>query len=145
MAAQVKLYKPGQGMLVRWIAFGLVSLMVLFGCNSLYHFVAARSDWWMTVIFTFPVVDLAVTYGFVISLAVAALLCFVAYVFVPNHPRCAEFLIETEGELKKVNWPPRHEFLGSSFIVILSVMIISLYLMLVDFVLGRTVQELILK
>lgn len=145
MAAQVKLYKPGQGMLVRWIAFGLVSLMILFGCNSLYHFVALRSNWWTDPIFTFPVIDVAVTYGFLVSAAVAAALCFVAYVFVVNHPKSAEFLIETEGELKKVNWPPRHEFLGSSFIVILSVMIISLYLMLVDFVLGRTVQELILK
>ena len=145
MAVQVKLYKPGQGMLVRWIAFGLVSLMVLFGCHSLYSFVGTRSDWWMIVVFTFPVIDLAVTYGFLISTAVAAALCFVGYMFVVNHPKCAEFLIETEGELKKVNWPPRHEFLGSSFIVILSVMIISLYLMLVDFVLGKTVQQLILK
>jgi len=145
MAVQVKLYKPGQGTLVRWIAFGLVSLMVLFGCHSLNAFIAGQSDRLGTALATVPVLDFGVTYAILISTGLAAVLCFVAYMFVVNHPKSAEFLIETEGELKKVNWPPRHEFLGSSFIVILSVMIISLYLMLVDFVLGKTVQQLILK
>lgn len=145
MAVQLKFYKPGQGTLTRWIAFGLLALLVLFGCHSLYLFVATRSDWWMTDFFRLPVVDYGVTYGFLVSTLVAAGGCLLVYVFVINQPKPAEFLIETEGELKKVNWPPRHEFLGSSFIVILSVAIISLYLMLVDMVLANTVNVFILK
>lgn len=145
MAVSVKYYKPGQGTLTRWSAFALIALMVFFGSHSLYAFVAVRSDWWMQELFRLPVVDFGVTHGLLVSLLVAAVGCFLAYVLVVNQPRSAEFLIETEGELKKVNWPPRHEFLGSSFIVILSVIIISLYLMVVDLVLANTVNQLILK
>lgn len=145
MAVSVKFYKPGQGMLTRWVAFGLLALLVVFGCNSLYHFVAGRSDWWAMRLFTLPVVDIGVTRGHLITTGIAAVFCFLIYVLAVNQPKAAEFLIETEGELKKVNWPPRHEFLGSSFIVLLSVVFISLYLMVVDLVLTYTVNQLILR
>ncbi len=143
MAIQVKYYKAGQGTIVRWSAFALLALLVLFGCHSLYKVVG--TDFWENKLFTVPILDFGFTWGFLISVAIAAAGCFAAYVFVVNLPRPAEFLIETEAELKKVNWPPRHEFLGSSFIVILSVVIISLYLMGVDIVLENTVNLLILK
>lgn len=143
MAYQVKYYKPGQGTIVRWSAFALVALLVLFGCHSLYRVVG--TDWWENALLRVPILDFGVTTGFLISFGLAAAGCFAAYVFVVNGSRPAEFLIETEGELKKVNWPPRHEFLGSSFIVILSVVIISLYLMFVDKFLELTVNQLILR
>ena len=44
----------------------------------------------------------------------------------------ASFLIETEGEMRKVAWPPRKEFLGASLVVIILTMFISTLLYAVD-------------
>ena len=41
-------------------------------------------------------------------------------------------MIATEGEMKKVNWSTRREILGSTKVVIVSVIILSMILFLVD-------------
>ncbi len=43
-----------------------------------------------------------------------------------------EFLSEVQGELKKVSYPTRKETVGSSTIVIIFCMIMSIYLSVVD-------------
>lgn len=57
------------------------------------------------------------------------------YLFVVNGKRAANFLIDTEAEMHKVSWPPRHEYVGSSIVVMVSVVIIGGYVALVDAVL----------
>ena len=42
------------------------------------------------------------------------------------------FLKEVRTELKKVNWPPRKEVVGSTIVVIVSVFILSFFLGAVD-------------
>ena len=54
-----------------------------------------------------------------------------------NQEKWAEFLIETEGELKKVSWPARKEYLGSASVVVLVVAIISIFLYVVDHGMSR--------
>ncbi len=49
------------------------------------------------------------------------------------------FLKEVRTELKKVNWPPRKEVVGSTIVVIVSVFILSFFLGVVDV----TLQKLI--
>ena len=49
-----------------------------------------------------------------------------------NQEKWAEFLIETEGEVKKVSWPARKEFVGSAMIVVLVVAVVSMFLHYVD-------------
>ena len=49
------------------------------------------------------------------------------------------FLKEVRTELKKVNWPPRKEVVGSTIVVIVSVFILSFFLGAVDV----TLQKLI--
>ena len=46
--------------------------------------------------------------------------------------RLKNYLIETKVELKKVTWPSRKQTLGSTLVVIILVMIISLFLGVVD-------------
>jgi preprotein translocase subunit SecE len=58
-----------------------------------------------------------------------------------NRPKPAEFLIETEGEIRKVAWPARKEYLGSSAVVVVVIIILSLYLFAVD----KTLSELLVK
>ena len=51
-----------------------------------------------------------------------------------------QFFREVKIELKKVTWPSRNQTIGSTVVVILLVMIISLFLGLVDIGLSKLVQ-----
>ncbi|MCA9283105.1 MAG: preprotein translocase subunit SecE [Phycisphaeraceae bacterium] len=47
-------------------------------------------------------------------------------------PSSSEFLIATEGEMKKVNWSSRREIFGSTWVVIAISVIIAVLLFVVD-------------
>jgi preprotein translocase subunit SecE len=49
-----------------------------------------------------------------------------------NAPRCADFMIATEGEMKKVSWTTRKEIITSTKVVIITVIIMAILLALVD-------------
>ena len=42
----------------------------------------------------------------------------IGYYFIGTKPRFVDFLIATEGEMKKVNWSTRREIMGSTWVVI---------------------------
>lgn len=54
--------------------------------------------------------------------------------------KTAQFFREVKIELKKVTWPSRNQTLGSTVVVILLVMIISLFLGMVDIGLSNLVR-----
>ncbi len=54
--------------------------------------------------------------------------------------RAVQFLREVKIELKKVTWPTRKQTMGSTLVVIVLVMIISLFLGLVDLGLSTVVR-----
>jgi len=56
----------------------------------------------------------------------------VIYRFIYSAPRTSEFLIATEGEMKKVNWSTRREVIGSTWVVIAIAFIIATILLTVD-------------
>jgi preprotein translocase subunit SecE len=51
-----------------------------------------------------------------------------------------QFLREVKVELKKVTWPSRKQTIGSTIVVIVLVMIISLFLGVIDIGLSKLVQ-----
>lgn len=53
--------------------------------------------------------------------------------YVGWNSRSVDFLVATEGEMKKVNWSTRHELVGSTVVVIAVVIIISLFCWMFDF------------
>jgi preprotein translocase SecE subunit len=53
--------------------------------------------------------------------------------FLVNKPRFADFLIATEGEMKKVSWSNRQELIGSTTIVIVTVVILGVFIALSDY------------
>ena len=59
-----------------------------------------------------------------------------------NRPRVAGFLVEVEGELRKVSWPTRREVLGSTLVVLILMAILAAYIFLVDFVLANILKRL---
>lgn len=53
-----------------------------------------------------------------------------------NKPTNADFLIATDGEMKKVNWTSREELIGSTKVVILFMFLIAAVLFLIDIAFG---------
>lgn len=54
--------------------------------------------------------------------------------------KIAEFFQEVKLELKKVVFPTRKEVIGSTWVVIITVLVSALFLGMVDMVLGRFVS-----
>lgn len=76
-------------------------------------------------------VDRTLIQGGVVALIIlvsAMLLFWLVY----RKPSTSEFLIATEGEMKKVNWSSRREIFGSTWVVIGISVIIAAFLFLVD-------------
>jgi len=56
--------------------------------------------------------------------------------------RIRQFFREVKVEIKKVVYPSRHELVGSTWVVIVTVLIISVYLGIVDLGLSELVKKL---
>ncbi len=54
------------------------------------------------------------------------------YWFVGSNRRSVDFLINTDGEMRKVNWSTRKEIIGSTQVVIVAAFIIAAFLFLID-------------
>lgn len=137
-------YKPGQGTWARWTAGALLMLLVLFGSHSLYRFpgmtileggkVIGRSWWGRQLVHELPGISDGLTVGLIVSVLVFLAGCAGVYLFIVNHKKLADFLIDVESEMHRVSWPPRHEFVGSSIVVFLSIIIIGGFITFVDIV-----------
>ena len=49
-----------------------------------------------------------------------------------NKPRVVDFMIATEAEMRKVNWPTRQEIIGSTWVVICGTVLMALLLFVID-------------
>lgn len=56
----------------------------------------------------------------------------IGYYLIGRKPNVVDFMIATEGEMKKVNWSTRREILGSTWIVIGLTVVIALLCFLFD-------------
>ena len=79
-------------------------------------------------------------YALLISFMAVFLTMMSVTYLVLNREKSADFLIETEGEIKKVSWPARKEYVGSAAIVVLVVAVVSMFLHYVDLGLSRLMQ-----
>ncbi len=60
--------------------------------------------------------------------------CFYVLLRVVNSKKPADFMIATEGEMKKVSWSSKKEIIGSTKVVIVTLLIMGAVLFLVDLV-----------
>jgi preprotein translocase subunit SecE len=110
-------YKRGQGKNTRlFSAFG-VALVVGLGCLQLYKKLQAW-DLGLWIVTMVPA-GLFVVLGFLIF-------CLV------NKPSIADFMIASESEMKKVSWSSRKEIAVSTFIVIVLVVLLAVFLGITD-------------
>ena len=118
------IYKRSQGTYTRlYSAFGLAIIAGL-GCLRLYEKLQA-ADFGLGPKGTLWVATMVPTGLFV----VLSLFIF----WLVNKPSIADFMVVAEGEMKKVSWSSRKEIAVSTFVVIVTVIIVALLLGFFDF------------
>ena len=134
-------YKPGQARWTRLAAIGATAGMTLFGCATFYADIPSLTSYWWQNLWEQAVFGKQFLLKPVLfpSIAIFTTVMLVAYLLL-NRRTWAEFQIETEGELKKVSWPPRKEFLGASMVVVVVVAIVSCFLYAVDLGLSNVMK-----
>jgi preprotein translocase subunit SecE len=119
----LSVYKPGQGYYTR-IGTAIGSGILMAGLwNYLYSLMEAWIDpdkpWTLYMQLGIPTV-------------VILLLGILVYWVAGKNPRTCDFMILTEGEMKKVSWSTRKEVIGSTKVVIFTVIAMALMLFFVD-------------
>jgi len=123
--------RPGQGKWPRFLTAASAISISLFGCLTLHDSLAYEE--FNVGALTIPWVNYQVTWPILIS-GLVFLVCLAGTYFLVNSRRIVDFLLDTESEVKKVAWPGWNEVLGSSIVVIFTVLILSLYIAGVDMV-----------
>ncbi len=135
--------KPGQGRAVRTTAYVSIAALTAYGAYALYMAPSLGSPWWQIVAGPLSIMGKEVSLRPQLFPAIAVFLSVLLVVHeVLNQDKVAEFLIETEGEIKKVSWPARKEYVGSAMVVVLVVAIVSGFLHLVDKYMSQLMQAL---
>jgi len=115
-------YKREQGKSIRWGTMACAGALIAWGAVFLYDQlqVYEGDEAWRLLITT----GLPIAFG----VALFALAWRVAFVSRTS----SDFMIATEGEMKKVSWSSRREIIGSTKVVILFTLLMSVFLFVVD-------------
>ena len=146
-------YKPREGLIIRFVTWALTSLFTLFGCVSLFYAIPAENiatippqkTFWGYIIYTIPFFEVNITTGTIISVAVFITIVILINRLALNTTKSADFLIDTEFELKEVSWPPKNEYWGSSVAVIISVIVIGSFIFIIDMLLTQIMRLVYLR
>jgi preprotein translocase subunit SecE len=115
-------YKPEQGKWTRGGSFVALLALIAGGGFFLYDRLSVFSgDKWWQILLTIVVPLLFMT-------VMAALAWWVTF----NKRPSSDFMIATEGEMKKVSWSTRREVIGSTKVVIVITLLMAFLLFLVD-------------
>ncbi|MCX5659576.1 MAG: preprotein translocase subunit SecE [Planctomycetota bacterium] len=116
------IYKPGQGYWTRVLTAVGAAIMVLSGVAWLWRQLGVVRSEYLIYIQT----------GIAVALIVGAGL---GLLWVFNKPRVVDFMIATEAEMRKVNWPTRRELTVSTWVVICGTLLMATVLQLFDLIL----------
>ena len=118
----LSMYKPGQGYYTRMLSAVGIGVMVLSGVGWFWEK--------MTTIQAIPKRQMLYYQGGM-AVTVIAVFGIIVYLLL-NKPKIADFMIATEAEMKKVNWPSKKEIIGSTWVVICGTAFIALLLWLIN-------------
>ena len=119
----IKKYKWGQGKNTRVYTIVAVGILIAIGCWRVYQKLTASLD------VTMP---LGLWTTVVVPMALFGALMLLLYWLI-NKPMIADFLIASEGELKKVSFSSKREIAVSTFVVIIVVILMTTMLGMADF------------
>lgn len=119
-----QLYKPHQGVYVRWVSAGGAFLLVV----AFAWFLNDQLRWLVASNYQ-PYGEWIRTLG---PLAVGVGLCIWLYRLIGVNTTVVDFMVATEGEMRKVNWSTRREVFGATRVVIASMLFLALLLGVAD-------------
>ena len=127
-----KQYKQDQGKTTRVSSFVGAGAVIAWGAKFVYDRLAIYQgdELW----------QLLVTTG--IPILVLVILGALAWWIIFAHRGSGDFMIATEGEMKKVSWSSRREVLGSTKVVIAFTVLLAILLFVVDLVFQFGFREL---
>ena len=126
------IYKRGQGYWTRMMSAIAAGLLIFMGAVWLWDTIAGVRLGDLQTVY----VQAGAAVMFITTLSV------IAYYLICVHKRFVDFLIATEGEMKKVNWSTRREIMGSTWVVISLTFIIASLIAVLDLVYSMTFQAL---
>lgn len=118
----IGIYKQGQGYWVRLmsaIGYGLIIMM--------------GAVWLWDQLQGIQVGEIESVYvQGAVAILVVSFFGLIGYYLIGRKPKIVEFMISTEGEMRKVNWSTRREIVGSTILVILLTLFIALFCQIAD-------------
>lgn len=123
----LQIYKRNQGKTIRLATVISVMVLVAWGCYVLSERLGAYR------------VNTYLRFGIPLGILLGV---GVLMFWLVNRPRGADFLIATEGEMKKVSWSSRKEIIGSTKVVIVTTLILAAILFLIDVVFANVFRAL---
>ncbi|MGD8451694.1 MAG: preprotein translocase subunit SecE [Phycisphaerae bacterium] len=124
-ASPLRPYKPGQGRHVRWGTAGGAGVIAVAGAMFVYDWLAAPFGGNSTS-------DVVLRTLIPVVLLIGA--AWLIWWLTGTRRGSVDFMIATEGEMKKVNWSSRREVFGATKVVIFTVLAMGMMLAVVDFV-----------
>ena len=121
------IYKPGQGYWTRTMSAVGAGTIVLTGVAWLWDQLAVirnQTQYWQGGM----AIAMIVGFGLLI------------YWLIGRKKNIVDFMIATEGEMKKVNWPSKKEIIGSTWVVIAGTLMIAVLLFVIDIGFGAFFQ-----
>ena len=128
------IYKEDQGKVARIILVTVILLGAVFALQQLHGYMPKVPDWKLFGLIDENGLALGVLdWRYVVHGPLIVLAIMFAYSQF-KRPKTADFLIETENELKnKVTWPSRKEEISASVVVVVTVLILSVFIFGVDY------------
>ena len=131
-----EVYKKGQGVKSRLVAVITLVAFIGFGCYALWGALGG----YMTS--ALAVGGLSVPLSALIPAALFVALVLLA-LYILNRSRIVDFLINTEGELRKVAWPSRDDVMRQAIVVIATVMILAVIIFMFDIVFSKVMTQVL--
>ncbi|RME03439.1 MAG: preprotein translocase subunit SecE [Planctomycetota bacterium] len=132
-----KIYKSGQGKVVRLTVAFLFQALIIYGCYQFYlwmEFTDLKGNplWIARPISYLEGLDMDLTPRLLIALGSFVLLTVLNYALA-NYPKFADFLIDVHIEMTKVTWPDKEEILKSTSVVLMVTIILMIWIALIDY------------
>ena len=134
IAPKLAYRNPGQGRWARLGAYVGLGIIAAFGALAMHRLPGIGSRWYLVDgLYSKPILGVTFMLQPVFFPALAFFLgSMVGIHLFLNRPRAEAFLTETQGEMKRVSWPTRREWIGSTIVVVVLVLILSCFLYGVD-------------
>ncbi|MEP9411743.1 MAG: preprotein translocase subunit SecE [Candidatus Brocadia sp.] len=135
------IYRKGLGVYSRITVGIALGILALFASVSLHNVLIDLPN--IAGSAKVPLIDVSLSWGLVCAFLLFVFLGFLIGIFVAGFEtgikpldnsgkKTVEFLIDTQGELQKVSWPSKYELVGSTAVVIVSVVVIGIFILGVD-------------